>query len=313
VTVDTRTSLADLPVPQLRKRLAAAGVRLQIGPFRVCVHSDLPELADTLSLLYAAYPLLPDEAFCDFHVAVDAPGWLRRIWRPQVVFDFDGTRPFKPLPRNQAFALFEWGLNWCVAAHALDHLIVHAAVLERDGRALVLPGRPGAGKSTLAAALALSGFRLLSDEMALISLGDGLLQPIPRPVSLKDTSIDIIRAFAPGAVIGPPAHDTAKGTVAHLRVPEAAVQAAMRVARPGFVVFPHWQDGAVTTLETRGRARSLFELAEQSFNYDTLGPRAMHVLAPWVEGCECFDFRYSRLDEAVETFTRLFSGETVPA
>lgn len=304
------TRVADLPAGILRQRLARAGLRLAIGPFQVCVRSHLPEFAATFALLYADYPLLDDDAFCDFHVGVNAPGLLRRHWRPQAVFDFDGGRPFKPLPRSQAFALFEWGLNWCIAAHALDHLIVHAAVLERGGRALVLPGQPGAGKSTLAAALALSGFRLLSDEMALIRLGDGRLQPVPRPVSLKEGSIDLIRGLSPSALLGPPAHDTAKGTVAHLRAPAEAVAAATLTAAPGFVVFPRWQSGARTELEPRGHARSLFELAEQSFNYDTLGPRAMHVLAPCVEASRCFDFRYSRLSEAVTLFQNLLDGDT---
>lgn len=304
--------IGDLPVDGLRQRLAQAGVRFGIGPFRVCVHSRLPAFASTFALLYADYPLLADDAFCDFHVGVDAPSLLRRHWRPQVVFDFDGARPFKPLPQDQAFALFEWGLNWCIAAHTLDHLIVHAAVLERGGRALVLPGQPGAGKSTLAAALTLSGFRLLSDEMALIALADGRLQPVPRPVSLKDASIDLVRDLTPMAVLGPPIHDTAKGTVAHLRVPSEAVAAMGLTAAPGWVVFPRWQAGARTRLEPRGHARSLFELAEQSFNYDTLGPRAMQVLAPWVEASRCFDFRYSRLPEAVALFERLFDEDTGP-
>lgn len=287
-------------------------MRLAIGPFGICVRSRLPAFASSLALLYADYPLLADDAFCDFHVGVEAPGLLRRHWRAQAVFDLDGVRPFKPLPQSQAFALFEWGLNWCIASHALDHLIVHAAVLERKGRAILLPGQPGAGKSTLAAALCLSGFRLLSDEMALIGLADRRLHPVPRPVSLKDRAIEIIRGHAPEAVLGPPAHDTAKGTVAHLRVPAQAVAEARRTAAPAFVVFPRWQAGAATRLEERGRARSLFELAEQSFNYDTLGPRAMHVLAPMVESCRCFDFRYSRLEEAVALFTRLCDETAAP-
>lgn len=306
VSTATTERIADLPPDTLRRHLREDGLRLAIGPFRVCVRSRLPEFAATFSLLYADYPLVEAEAFCDFHVGVDAPGLLRRHWRAQVVFDFDGARPFKPLPQSQAFALFEWGLNWCIASHDLDHLIIHAAVLERGGRALVLPGRPGAGKSTLAAALALSGFRLLSDEMALLGLADGCVHPIPRPVSLKDAAIELIRRESAAAVLGPPAHDTAKGTVAHLRAPAGAVAAVYRTAAPGFVVFPRWQAGAATELTPRGRAQSLFELAEQSFNYDTLAPRAMHALAPMVEASRCFDFRYSRLPEAVALFERLF-------
>ena len=64
--------------------------------------------------------------------------------------------------------MLEWGLNWCVAGHAHQYLMLHAAALERNGRAVILPGDPGAGKSTLTAALMLSGWRLLSDEITLV-------------------------------------------------------------------------------------------------------------------------------------------------
>jgi len=74
--------------------------------------------------------------------------------------------------------------------------MLHAAVLEKNGRAVVLPGDPGAGKSTLTAALMLSGWRLLSDEITLVDRDDGLLVGLARPVSLKNASIDVIqRAF----------------------------------------------------------------------------------------------------------------------
>jgi HprK-related kinase A len=297
----------------LDSRLCSAGLGLEIGPFRVKVRSSLPDFAGTLALLYADYHLTEASGFHDFHVGVDAPGWLRRHWRPQVRFDFDHTHPFKPLPQAQGFAMFEWGLNWCIASHALSYLIVHAAVLERNGRAVLLPGQPGAGKSTLAAALALRGFRLLSDEMALIRIEDGLLQPVPRPVSLKDGSIPLIAAFDSAACLGPSIKDTAKGTVAHLKVPTAAVLAAATTATPALVVFPRYQAGAATELRPRPAGEAMLELALHAFNYDTLGSVGFSTLNRMVEQVRCFDFSYSRLDEAIETFARLLDEPSLPA
>ena len=71
---------------------------------------------------------------------------------------------------------------------------MHAAVFERDSSAVVLPGPSGVGKSTLCAALVARGWRLLSDEVAMIRPQDGLLQPYPRPISLKNESIEMIAA-----------------------------------------------------------------------------------------------------------------------
>ena len=46
---------------------------MQTGPFTVRIKSDIAALADTISLVYADYPLAPADGFADFHVQVRAP------------------------------------------------------------------------------------------------------------------------------------------------------------------------------------------------------------------------------------------------
>jgi hypothetical protein len=181
--------------------LAGQGLGLGCGPFALRVHSSLPQVGRQLALLYSDYPLAAEAGFADFHVTVGPVVGARRWLRPQIQFDLDGHFPFKPLPRDQAFAMLEWGLNWCVSNYAHRFLILHAAVLEQGGRAVLLPAPPGSGKSTLTAALCLRGWRLFSDELALIDTATGLVWPMTRPVSLKNQSIDVIQAFEPAAVI----------------------------------------------------------------------------------------------------------------
>ena len=55
-------------------------------------------------------------------------------------------------------------------------LVLHGTALERDGEAILLLGRPAAGKSTLAWCLLKHGWRLLSSELVAVS-PDGLVQP----------------------------------------------------------------------------------------------------------------------------------------
>lgn len=201
--------LLQLPPAELRRQLAGTGVWLRTGPFSLKVQSRIPHVAEGLAELYGQFEVRSaHEAFADFHVSVNPPASLRRWLRPQVAFSFDGMRPFKPLPRDQAFPMLEWGLNWCVSTQAHHFLIIHAAVVEKNGLAAILPAPPGSGKSTLTAGLVLSGWRLLSDELTLINRKTGLIQPLPRPVSLKNQSIEVIRQFDPEAYINRASHDT---------------------------------------------------------------------------------------------------------
>ncbi|HEV8330622.1 MAG TPA: HprK-related kinase A [Steroidobacteraceae bacterium] len=294
--------VADLSHQELVRRLAGAGLRLRTGPIVNRIQSRLAKVIHGVALHYAACPIENSEGFADFHVRVAQPRSLRRWLAPQVRFQFDGTGPFLPLPANQAFAMLEWGLNWCVSSHCHQYLIVHAASVERSGCALLLPGDPGSGKSTLCAGLVNRGWRLLSDELTLLDLAAGHVVPLPRPVSLKNASIDAIRRFSPDAVLGPPVHDTVKGSVAHMKAPTDSVRRATEAARPRWIVLPHYESGAAARLAPLSKARAFMHLADHAFNYDVHGRRGFELLGQVITNSDCFEFQYGALEDAIAVF-----------
>lgn len=256
-----------------------------------------------LSRLYADYELAPEgDRFIDFHIEV-AQG--RRWPKPLCVFRSDGLEPFTPLGQDEAFALLEWGLNWCITGYCHTWLTVHSAVLERGGQAVLLPAPPGSGKSTLCAGLMLDGWRLLSDEMALMEPESGALIPSPRPISLKNQSIEVIRRLSPGTPMGPVALDTLKGTVAHLKPSQDSVQRAHESGRPAWIVFPRYEAGAAASLTPRGKASAFMQLAENSFNQHAHGRSGFLALSRTVDHCDCYDFVYSELSDAFQVFRDL--------
>ena len=82
--------------------------------------------------------------------------------------------------------MLEWGMNWCIASNAHQYFIMHSAMIEKNGQAILLPAPQGSGKSTLCAAMVNAGWRLFSDELGLIE--PETLQAIPctRPINLKE-------------------------------------------------------------------------------------------------------------------------------
>jgi HprK-related kinase A len=300
--------VSELTRTELGHRLGSRGLRLRMGPIVTSIRSPMPAVIDGIGFHYAAHETPDADAFADFHVQIGWPPGVRRFIRPTATFRVDETTAFEPLPANQGFPLLEWGMNWCIAAHCDQYLILHSAVVERNGCALLLPAPPGSGKSTLCAALVARGWRLLSDELALIDIDQLVVTPIPRPISLKNAAIDVIRTFWPEAAIGPVVRGTLKGSVAHVRPPASSVERQRESVRARWIVLPKYAEGAPTTLSTITRGTALMRLVDSAFNYTVHGRRGFETLAAVVEGAACCDFRYGGdLDAAVKALETLTS------
>lgn len=293
------TTLQELPRRELAERLSGVGLALQCGPLAMRLGSSLPELVHPLALLYGEFLVLPGDEFADFHVRVEPVARWRRPFRAAAAAVVDGREVFEPFVRKQALAMFEWAANWCLFSVPNGYLLLHSAVVERDGRAMIISGQPGAGKSTLAAALMFTGWRLFSDEIGMIRPGSRMLLPVPRPVGLKNESIDIVRRHAPEAILGPETFETRKGTVSHLRPRRDDVLRAGEGAPAAWVVFPRFVTGASLEVRALSRPETLLRLGHESFNYSMLGISAFDTLVDVVSRCQCFELRYGNLDDAL--------------
>lgn len=303
--------VGELELRQLHDALKQGVFAVRTGSLLFRVRCEFADVARSIHALYSAHPFEFAPEFSDFHVEVRSPRNLRRWMRPQAEFFIDGEPPFEPLPRDQAPALLEWGMNWTIAAACHQWFSLHAATLERGGHAVILPAPPGSGKSTLCAALAFRGWRLLSDELTLLDPDTLRANALARPINLKNASIDLMRKFAPAAVWSPESYDTSKGRVAHLRPPAESVCRMAEQAVPRWIVFPKYVPDADPLLTPRSKTQTFMPLAENAFNYATLGETGFAAIARLLDQCACYDFIYSRLEDALEVFEWLASASDV--
>ena len=89
-----------------------------------------------------------------------------------------------PFDLRLALGILDAELRMYIALNAPDHVFVHAGVVGVGERAIVLPGRSFAGKTTLVAALVQAGAEYWSDEYAVLD-ADGLAHPYPKPLSVR--------------------------------------------------------------------------------------------------------------------------------
>jgi HprK-related kinase A len=300
--------IGDLAPARLAREAAADGILYRSGPFAVRLRCGHAAMLGNFQQMYSHHRLLDSTAhIADFSVDMQRPRGLRRWWRPQIRMRTDAQTPFEPFPLDHAFPLFEWSLNWVTAMQAHQFLALHSAVVEKDGVALIMPALPGSGKSTLCAALMLRGWRLLSDEFGLIRPDDPrlLLHPLPRPVPLKNASIEVIRDFAPDAVLGPTYPRTRKGDVAHLAATPQSQRQGDQAAPAGWFLFPRYLAGASLQIEPLARTWTFLKISGNSFNYKLQGARGFRTVAALVKNCPAYRLSYSDLDQATSQIEAL--------
>ena len=254
---------------------------VRIGPVGFRVGSDWRRPIALLETLYADYPD-PHDGIPDFTVRLFAARPWRRLVRPAVMIGGDFVLPeAAPLPLAQGLLAAEMGMNLQMALGQRRYLLLHASVVERDGRALLMTGMSGAGKSTLAALLGAQGWRLMGDEFALVDPATGLVHAFPRLVSLKNAAIAIVEQGVPAGRFGPLLERTPKGAIRHL-VPDAAAVTAMDMpAAAALILFPRFGFG---TAEREVAPSEVFvRLTQASTNFVALGERGFDALARLVK------------------------------
>jgi HprK-related kinase A len=303
--------LSELSTDAVATVLRDAGLSLDFGAARARVHSDVDGLAAAIRDVYGEFAHEPDVAFHDVTVNVRRCGGVHGLLRPRIELCADAEVPFEPFPPATHLPLLEWGMNYLLAQRLNHRLLLHAGVVEIAGRGIVMAALPGAGKSTLTAALALSGFRLLSDEFGVVGLDDGLLHPLLRPAALKNDAIDVIVRHAPRARLGPRFTGTRKGTVAHLAPDAASCRGRAVPVPPAVLLFPRFTAGAALSVEPMTKARAFVKLAANSFNYEILGPDAFDAVGALVRRCTAARMTYGDLPAAIAAIRTLAAGDGV--
>ncbi len=282
---------------------------LDLGAARIAVASPISRLHEHLDIVYPHQQPEDPSTFCDVRVSM-LPGAPWRIRGRQVCLWSEASRPFEPYPVGSALPLFEWGGNWLLAQRLNAYLLLHAGVVARGDRALLLPAAPGSGKSTLACALHLAGWRFLSDEFGVVDPETGLVLPMLKPAALKNRSIEVIGAM-PGAVLGPIFPKTRKGDVAHFVPDRESFLARRRGARPRLVVFPRFQAGAALRCTPVPAAEAAMRLGLNSFNYQVLGPVGFHAVVALARHTTAYELVYGGLASAIAEIEALL--ENAPA
>jgi HprK-related kinase A len=151
----------------------------------------------------------------------------------------------------------------------------------------------------------LSGWRILSDEHAMIPPNTTEVVPLCRPVSLKNESIEVIKSFSSNAVFGPVSKETHKGVVVHMKADIQADSHDPKHLQARAMIFPRYSRDDPQRLSLRRKTDSFILAAYHSFNYSLLCETGFEAMKTLIENVDCYDLVYHDLDWAVQAMEKV--------
>ena len=164
---------------------------------------------------------------------------------------------------------------------ARDDLVwFHGGAAASSGRAVLLPGPRGRGKSTLVDALCARGWEYVSDDVLPVAYSDLAVEPFPQTPAFREH---------PGEEKPEEWLLTARKRVVRLD----PRQVCDRPQRIGAFVFPAYQPGASATIEPRSPATAALALLEGCWDFPRHRERAVERVAELADRIPAYDVTFS--------------------
>ena len=202
-------------------------------------------------------------------------------------------------------ALFEylrWDIHALVPERARDYLFLHAGAAARNGRALLLPGPPEAGKSSLVLALLQRGFDYLSDDVGAIDPVTGRVYPFQKRIGVRESTI--VRYFPD---LEPRLEDRGVDLGDGLRQrfvrPEDAGSTVSGPTRAGSIVLLGQDREGTPRLTRLSRAAAVERMAANAFNLFRYGERGVILLSRVADEAEAYLLEGGTAAERAELLT----------
>lgn len=299
--------VSDLSFLDFKKRARDARLVIAYGPVAARICAKPKVLLQDIYDVYRDYPVMDLEAQgADFTVDVRPTSWIRGIYKPSYYCIADKPGPFAPLPLDISFVGYEMSQNWQIACTYNRHLLFHAATIaDAQGNAILMPGLSGSGKSTLGAAMGFREWRFLGDEFGVFNADDQSFIAMPRPISLKNASIDVMKAWASDGRFSRTFKDTPKGTMAYLQPPAGTLAPPLTPARMSMAIFPRYVENERPAARRLRGAEAAIELTNACVNFSRVGRPAFEQIMIWANTIPVYRVSYPSLDAAVSMVSDL--------
>ncbi|WGZ96195.1 MAG: hypothetical protein QJT81_09540 [Candidatus Thiothrix putei] len=272
----------------------------------VCVTTNQQALHDYLQTLYpGVVPPPPSVGTAHLHIAFDPAQATYTLWQ-------DGQHQadcpsFDDAVITAVFLIGE------IATHEEPRLLVcHAAAVQCQGAAVLMPAAAGKGKSTLTAMLLQHGCQLINDDIVPVN-HDGSITAIQQPLKIKSGAWEVLSKHYP-ALHTYPAHTRSDGQqMKHLPLSNGRCAAGERLWVSLMVVPEYRQGQAGITTQALSETEKLqhFITAQPFFTHPLTRPYLQRVLS-WLAAIPAYRVVYSDGAAAVALIETLILQTHLP-
>jgi hypothetical protein len=169
---------------------------------------------------------------------------------------------------------------------------LHAGAVAHNGKAALIAGPTGVGKSSLVAWLIAHGFTYLSDEIALLPAGQSAILGLPRALVLKPGSAEAILAL--------PVYRDALFVPAgeHIMLRPGFVQPQEVKPHPcRLIVFPRYEAGSELRVEVLSPAQAALRLVGTNLNARNLADGGFSALTGFARQVPAVTLHYGAFEQ----------------
>lgn len=222
-----------------------------------------------------------------------APGWTLYAF-DQPMYSVAGENQLVPATESLVTHLF--------ARMQRSLFVLHAGMVAWDGRAVLLPGERGSGKSTLTLWLSRNGARYFGDDLLLVDFHNDEILAFPKAVTLKQGSFGCFEEV-------PTHQDPMRGPVRYF-LPDSAGLHRLPLSSLKWIVFPQYVSAGAGPPRELNQGWTALALVQQLFGGFEWDDAALPLIAR-LANVPATVLPYTDLD-AAEAFLRSKLGATCP-
>jgi hypothetical protein len=173
-----------LPNDQLKniKEAAVYKAGFQFLGVQLALAADTPDVVEVFSALYRNFLVEPHPAP---HISCYINKKAGTVSKPIALVNDTAYELFTDelFLSHAHMIVFQQVLD-----HIENHMLIHAGVVARDGRGIIISGPSTYGKSTLMLEMVSRGFKFYSDEFCPVNLTDYTISAFPRSIGLRESN-----------------------------------------------------------------------------------------------------------------------------